>query len=179
MFFNKYKDRCDQLGLSADDLYQESFFAIEKAVRKYRPEKNVKFLTYAGWPLKAQFFCVAKMHSTGWQNNNVYSAISLDEENNEPETRLLDCVSDETAETEIETVIVKDYTDNLRRDLDEAMSALTSHQAKILKKRYYEDLRPAEIARELHIKRASLTRPFQQALETLKANQKLSQYQLN
>lgn len=178
LFFSKYKIRCEQLGLTIEDLYQESFFAIEKSARMYQPEKNVKFLTYAGYHLQTQFFTAAKMRSTGWQNDTTLFAISLDEEHEDTEMCLLDYLSDDSAETDIETVIEKDYIEHLRSDLDEAMNALTEHQTNLVKKRYYENIRPVEIARELKVQRASLTKPFNKALEVLRENQKLNQYWL-
>lgn len=176
LFFSKYKIRCEQLGLTIEDLYQESFFAIEKSVRMYQPEKNVKFLTYAGYHLQTQFLKTAKMRSTGWQNDTTICSISLDEENEDTETCLLDYLSDDSAEAEIETIIEKDYIEHLRSDLDEAMNALTDHQTNLVKKRYYENIRPVEIAKELKVQRASLTKPFNKALEVLRENQKLNQY---
>ena len=78
-FFNTYADRCQSFGLELEDIQQESFFAIYKAVEGFKPEQGVVFLTYAGYCLKKAFFDMTKMNYKGWQKNAVHScSCSLD-----------------------------------------------------------------------------------------------------
>jgi DNA-directed RNA polymerase specialized sigma subunit len=45
-FYHRHADLCSFMGLEQDDLIQEAYFGIHKAVKMYDAEKGVKFLTY-------------------------------------------------------------------------------------------------------------------------------------
>src|SRR5660397_85378 len=52
-FANKYSF---QTFLTVDDLFQEGILGLMKAVDKYKPNKGVRFSTYAVWHIKRSIF---------------------------------------------------------------------------------------------------------------------------
>ena len=175
LFFNRYRLRCDQLGVTVEDLHQEGYFGIVDAVSKYEPEKNVRFLTYADYHCKKQFFKIAKMRSTGWQNNPFHTCASLDELRGDGEINLFDSLPDDASAQSLDDVIEREFTEQVRKDVENAMTSLTDHQANIIVKRFYEGMRPVEIARERNVQRASLSGPFKSAFEKLRNDENLKQ----
>ncbi len=52
---------CRFMGMEQDDLIQEAFLGIDKAVKMYDAAKNVKFLTYAEYHIRSRFYSAVKM----------------------------------------------------------------------------------------------------------------------
>jgi RNA polymerase sigma factor (sigma-70 family) len=182
-FYWAYKDRCGQIGLEVDDLYQEGYFAIHKAVENFDASLNKTLLTYAGYQLKRRFFDVSKMHSTGWQKNTTYYAMSLDaptgrydkiHSTSKKDMALLNVLVDEIDIAE--GVIEQIYTKSLGEALEEAMTSLTERQAYILVERYYNKVQPANIARHFGISRTNISRSCMRALARLRTNETLQTY---
>ena len=178
-FANRYHARCCNLGLEPDDLFQEGYFAIERACTAFDPAKGCTFLTYAGFHLKSRFFTVAKMHFTGWQNNTVYQASSLDELRVNKEGCAyypLDLLIDTSSLTAINAITEDDWHEGLRQTLESSMSSLIERQAYILRKRYCEGVRPVDLARELGVTRPVVGASSKRALAKLNAQEQIRQY---
>lgn len=178
-FFNAYKYRCSQIGLEVDDLYQEGFLAIHRAVKGFEPAKNVLFLTYASYRLKCQFFDVCKMHSTGWEKNTAYQTISLDEpiDSAENETTFVDLLADEA---DLETTVIEQvFNERLSQDLETAMTRLTERQAYIITERYSNELSLSEIARQVGVTKAVICKSHTSALANLKISKVMQAYKLS
>ena len=115
-FLNKYYERCTLVGIALEDLQQEAYLGIHKAVRQYDANKGVKFLTYAGYHLMSRFYDTAKMHSSGW--NKRQEPISLDSaifvNDSGEDICLMDNLTDSNAEAEIDEAVNRDYMDNVR-----------------------------------------------------------------
>lgn len=174
-FFSKYTLKCEQFGITTDDLYQEGYFAFLKAIDYFDPGKECKFLTVFDLFLKSAFYDTCKMRSTRGKNDTTYQAISLDASQTEDGCTLKDIIADER--NAIDEYIDQDFQKQFRADAEKAFESCTDRQAQITKLRYYENIRPTEIAKRLNASKASLTRPFKSALEHLRKSEFLAQYQ--
>lgn len=175
-FIRTYSDRCRQLGLELEDLEQEGFLAVYEAVEGFDPEREVTFLTYAGYHIKHRFFSVAKMNYANWQNNAVRQASSLDEQayTDNAELAVVDTLaSDEDVEA---SVVDKVYIESFRRDLAGAVAGLNESWREVLYAIYIRELKPVNFAREQGVTRVVVNRKHRRALETLRANEAIRAY---
>ncbi len=177
IFFNTYTDRCQSVGLELDDLYQESFFAVHKAIEKYNPDKGTAFLTCFGYYLKAQFFDSAKMHSTGWRNNSVYYAESLDAPayKSSTETKLDLLSDDENTET---TIVDRLYTENLSSIMNLEISKIRVTWQGVIKEIYYNDVKAIDLAKQKGVSRGVICKQHRAALKALGGSPILRAYAL-
>jgi RNA polymerase sigma factor, sigma-70 family len=171
-FFNSYRDRCTQLGLQVEDLAQEGYFGIHKAVELFDSERAGTFLTYAGYQLKTSFFTSAKMRHSGWQNNTSYKASSLNAPvSDENTSALLDTLIDKS---DLETEVVERvYAEQLGRDLDDALNALSEKQAIIMREVHLLKNRPIDVSQRLGVSRATVCGLGRRAFIKLRENKTL------
>lgn len=175
-FINTYSDRCRQLGFELEDLKQEGYLAIHKAVEGFNAERSTTFLTYAGYHIKHRFFSVAKMNYRNWQNNAIQSATSIEEPISEEGLTIADTLkSNEDFEA---SVVDKVYFENAGRDLREAIAELREGWQEVLFAIYFQGIHQASLARSLGVARPVVTRKHRRGLETLRANKALQIYAL-
>lgn len=178
-FYNTYLGRCQSFGLTLEDLQQESFLAIYKAVEGFTPERNTAFLTYAGYCLKKVFFDVTKMNYEGWQKNAIRScSLSLDAlvSTNDDEFSLADTLVSEN-DTENE-VVEKVYAENLNRDIMQAVGELRESWQDVIHSVYFIGLRPADIARLEGCARTVVSKKHRSALACLAHSPVLQAYRV-
>ncbi|MCI9406062.1 MAG: sigma-70 family RNA polymerase sigma factor [Oscillospiraceae bacterium] len=65
-------------GLEQDDLLQEAYLGLLKAIRFFRPEKGVPFSAFAGICMKRQLISVVRRQNAG-KNRLFFDSISLEE----------------------------------------------------------------------------------------------------
>jgi RNA polymerase sporulation-specific sigma factor len=180
-FYSGNKDRCTAVGVEADDLYQQGYFALLKAVKAYDASKDFKLTAYFSFHLKNAFREITKMRSTGWEKKQ--EPISLDAiryENAEGNgVTLLDSLVDISAEADLDSIIESDYTQQLHADLVAAMSELPDIQRKIIELIYFDNVDTDEAAKAID-KNPNYVRTIQQrALERLSRHKRLQAYRAN
>lgn len=177
-FYVAYEDRCKNMGVEVEDLEQEGYIAIYKAVEGFDPSRNTTFLTYAGLCLKRAFFSACKMNYANWQGNMVRRASSLDAQayaDNE-ELSIGDTIADDE---DIEASIVdKLYLESAGQDLHKAVAELREGWQDVLYAIYVRELSPSDYARELNVTRVVVNRKHRRALQTLRENESLQAYAL-
>lgn len=176
-FYKSWSARCSQMGIELEDLYQEGYFAIQQAVDGYDSNKDVTFLTYAGYYLKKCFGDTIKVRYKNWQNNTCRQASSIDAPLNEEGFTLADTLTDGT---DIEnSVINKIYTEKLSRDLNGALDEMdNANWRKAIEGTIFADTRPAEYARQIGVSRPVVQRFRRRAFETLRENPIIQSYAL-
>ena len=176
-FYNAYSGRCAQMSVELEDLYQEGYFAIQKAVDGYDIDKGVTFLTYAGYHIKNCFGDALKIRYKNWQNNTCRQASSIDAPLNEEGYTLANTLADNT---DVESsVIDKLYTDKLGRDLNEALDEMgNANWRKAIEGTIFAGTRPAEYARQIDLSRPVVQRFLRRAFETLRENPVIQAYAL-
>ncbi len=178
-FYNTYLSRCKAFGLEYEDIQQEGFLAVYKAVEGYQPEHEVVFLTYAGYCLKQAFFAITKMNYANWQNNAVRScSLSLDAPvySDNTELTLADTLeADNNLEDE---VINKIQSENLTRDLKNAIGGLRESWQDVIYTVYFVGIKPAELARLEGVSRSVVSRKCRLALACLAKSPALQAYRV-
>jgi len=174
-FYTKNIDRCAAIGITEDDLYQECYLTIYKAVEQYDLAKGFKFLTHMGYYIKNCLRDVSKLKSA----TEKYFVVSLDASNpndDEDNRTLLGLIPDPDGEKRIDDIAEQDYISKRRTDLDTAASSLSVEQANVINLRYYNDLTIAETAERLKVPDAKISHLQKKALKTLSVNPLLQEY---
>jgi len=108
-FYHRHYTRCAEMSVEIEDLEQEAYLGIQKAAERFKPEKSVKFLTYAEYWLKAHFYAAAKLKGTGYR----YSETKLEDtkflNDNGTAMSLTDIIPDPRAEDDIYDIIEQEY----------------------------------------------------------------------
>lgn len=129
-----YLPFAERQGYDLDDLIQESYFAMEEAVRVYDPEAGFAFTTYLNFQVKR----AARTLLLYWRGQRRYvDAVSLDTTASESEdTPLLNLIPDENSPFETAA------TDRIQNsELRESMKRhLHPEEYKVLQDRYWQCL---------------------------------------
>ena len=177
-FYVAHESRCKNMGVEVEDLEQEGYIAIYKAVEGFDPSRNTTFLTYAGFCLKKAFFGICRMNYANWQGNMIRRASSLDAQayaDNE-ELSIGDTIADD--EDFEASIVDKLYLESAGQDLRKAVAELREGWQDVLYAIYVRELSPSDYARELNVTRVVVNRKHRRALETLRENEALQAYAL-
>lgn len=101
-FYNRHKRRCEKCGIEIDDLMNEAFFALCKAVESYCKHREYKFTTYLTYPLKSHFNALIERRTNKTLNEPLNNCASLDKplEEFDEKVNLIDTIADSGAEFE-------------------------------------------------------------------------------
>lgn len=173
-----HEGRCKNMGVEVEDLEQEGYIAIYKAVEGFDPSRNTTFLTHAGLCLKKAFFGICRMNYANWQGNMIRQASSLDAQayaDNE-ELSIGDTIADN--EDFEASIVDKLYLESAGPDLRKAVAELREGWQDVLYAIYVRGLSPSDYARELNVTRVVVNRKHRRALQTLRENESLQAYAL-
>lgn len=127
---NKYRDivnmktnRFFVIGAEKDDMIQEGFWGLYKAIQSFNPEKQNSFRTFANLCIERQLITVLKT-SNRQKNIPLNSSFSLNvsayDENDD--VSVLDVLDTKTAEDPLETIIKKEYYVSIESKIDKNLS---------------------------------------------------------
>lgn len=127
---NKYRDivtmktnRFFIIGAEKDDMIQEGFWGLYKAIQSFDPQKQNSFRTFANLCIERQLITVIKT-SNRQKNIPLNSSFSLNvsayDENDD--VSVLDVLDTKTAEDPLETIIKKEYYENFENKIDQNLS---------------------------------------------------------
>lgn len=127
---NKYKDvvkmktnRFFVIGAEKDDMIQEGFWGLYKAILSFDPEKQNSFRTFANLCIERQLITVIKT-SNRQKNIPLNSSFSLNisayDENDD--ISVLDVLDTKTIEDPLETIIKKEYYASFEDKIDKNLS---------------------------------------------------------
>jgi len=167
-FYYNHSKQCDAFGVEADDLYQEGYFAICKAVEQYNPDKGVKFLTYAGYHIIKCFYSAAKLNRAAGK----HSAISLDAptnfDGNDGDLTILNILDATSANDEIDNIINREYMRVVLPILNEVLQALSVTQRDTVINCLGFGMSYSEYARYRGVTRATVQHSCDRALKNLR-----------
>ncbi len=127
---NKYKDivamktnRFFIIGAEKDDMIQEGFWGLYKAIQSFDPDKQNSFRTFANLCIERQLITVIKT-SNRQKNMPLNSSFSLNvsayDENDD--TTVLDVLDTKTAEDPLETIIKREYYETVEDRIHKNLS---------------------------------------------------------
>lgn len=177
-------DKCRTAGLEIEDLFQISYFALEPAVKAFDAEKKYSFLTYLGVHLKNIFYKEIKVTNSGgkWYNrqDSLARAQSLNapvyENKDSDELTLETLVPDEDSEEPFKDIEDRLYNEQLRADLEEAISSLESRDAQIIRDFYFNDLYEEALTEKFELSRSRVRLIRDRALQKLRGHKSLQSY---
>jgi len=127
---NKYRDlvsmkanRFFVIGAEREDIIQEGFWGLYKAIQCFDPEKQNSFKTFANLCIERQLITVIKT-SNRQKNIPLNSSFSLNrtayDENDD--VSVLDILDTRTVEDPLETIIKKEYYETVENRIDKNLS---------------------------------------------------------
>ena len=175
-FYQKFSSRCCQIGVGTDDLIQVGFFALNNAVKAYT--SDYKFLTYLSHQLKNQFYDLTKMHASGWQNNTIYNAFSLDTPiTDDSEHTQWDLVPDPSAEQDVYAFIDEDEKNELKENVHKAIKTLADKERYLINQYFFVNSSISDIAKRLNVSAGRANDIKKQALTHLRKSKYLKKYE--
>ena len=145
-------DRMQPAGVTAEDAFQCTYFAVLAAVRAFDPARGYRFAAYLKHPLRNELFDLIGFRIKRDLLDPVNSARSLSMPMGEDESlTLADIVPDEQAETAFLTAEERVYRQQLRQMLDGCLSQMEGKQAEVIRLRYYEGCTQRETACRLGV----------------------------
>ena len=129
---NKYKEIVNlkvgkyfMVGAEKEDIIQEGLIGLFKAIKTYNAEKNNTFKTFANMCIERQLITAIK--SSNRQKHmplNSYLSLNMSAYDNEEESgaELMDTFDSKTIEDPLETIINKEYYDEIEKSIDKTLS---------------------------------------------------------
>lgn len=129
---NKYKEVVNlkvgkyfMVGAEKEDIVQEGLIGLFKAIKTFNAEKNNTFKTFANMCIERQLITAIK--SSNRQKHmplNSYLSLNMSAYDNEEENgaELMDTFDSKTIEDPLETIINKEYYDEIERSIDKTLS---------------------------------------------------------
>lgn len=126
-------------GVEVEDLMQEGFAAMLRAVESFDCSAGAKFTTWLGLHLKGAFTEATGQRTQRQKQDPLYVAVSLDAPvyGGDEATHLGDLLSDPSAEAAMLAVEERDRSDRLRALVAELLSELPENQRKAVVGRYW------------------------------------------
>ena len=133
-----------------DDLKQSGYLALVKAVERYRPDSEAKFATVLALWLRNEFAVAAGLRRSRDAFLRVGRRLD-DPVGDDTDTVLGDLIEDPTAMDAFADAERRVFNEQLHAALENVLSQLDDDDADVIRKRYFDGLRPAEIGDERQI----------------------------
>lgn len=158
----KYNDKERDI----DDLISVGTIGLIKAVDSFKPDKNIKFATYAAKCIDNEILMMLRSEKKKIREVSIYEPIGTDKEGNE--ISIIEIVGDDTEDV-VEGHIRKQRVECLKKNIDKV---LTKREKMIIIKRYglfeTDEMTQSELAKTLGISRSYVSRIEKKALGKLK-----------
>ena len=113
------------IGAEKEDIVQEGLIGLFKAIKTFNSEKNNTFKTFANMCIERQLITAIK--SSNRQKHmplNSYLSLNASAYNNDEEngTEIIDTFDSKTVEDPLETIMKKEYYDEIEKSIDKSLS---------------------------------------------------------
>ena len=113
------------IGAEKEDIVQEGMIGLYKAIKSYSDDKNTSFKSFANMCIERQLITAIK--SSNRQKHmplNSYLSLNMSAYDNEEENgaELMDTFDSKTIEDPLETIINKEYYDEIEKSIDKTLS---------------------------------------------------------
>lgn len=164
-------------GVTEEDLYQSGFLAVVVAAETFREDAGVKFLTWLDFPLKTAFAEAAGYRTDKRNSLNYATGIDAPIPGTDSLT-VADTMEDQGAAQDFEEVEHREWLEQLRQALGDALAKLPPEQAE-LRKRYFENMTQEDAAVALGVDKNTGRAYEARAMRTLRdrrTNQRLREF---
>lgn len=165
----RYFNHCSALGTlhyELDDLIQEAYFAMLKAVEYYNQDRGYAFTTYLCYTLKTAFAEVAGTRRPKQRNDGIKYSVSTDAPlNDESNETFADIIP---SNTDVESDVKEKISNHeLHNALEAALKTLTKTQEKILRGIFYDNMTAEQLAKAASCTHQNISLEKSKALEKL------------
>lgn len=165
------KEACTASGVSIDDLAQEAYIAMLKAVEDWDGEW--RFTTFLGRHLLTRWDEAAHLR-TG-RSDALQGAVSFEAPVSDDIT-LADAIEDKEAAYKMEQVEQRDYICRLRRDVQEAMESLPDEHRRLVHMRFWEGRTLSQCGQAIGKSRSCAACLESQAFRLMLRDKRIRQY---
>ena len=146
-YYVRYKDRCRLCGVTADDLRQEGYLSMLKAIKAYtnRPEehKDTLFTSFCKFPFKNhanELIGMRTVHSRNEPLNCSHSSLDepLDDSNGETSATIGDLIPDQKAEEPFREIEQSDYCRAVRETVSTTLTDKPK-ELEVIERLYYNN----------------------------------------
>ncbi len=166
MLMSRFFPLCARHGLTEEDLRQECYFALLRAIASYDPNKGLLLASYLSYHIRN----VAQEALGGRRRKGTPPLIvSLDEPVPGTENCTIgDIIKDESAEAAIDKVQIDWLREQLQACLDDCLFQLKPEQRDTIRSRYFEGKKLREIAETDGVSVANVRQREQAGLRALR-----------
>lgn len=166
---NKFYYACSINGVARfeeNDLIQEAYFAMLKAVEYYNQDSGYAFTTYLNYTLKIAFAEVAGTRRPKQRNDGIKYSVSADVPlNNESDETFAEVIP---SNTDVEADVIENVSNQeLHNALEAALKTLTKTQEKILRGIFYDNMTMEQLAETASCTHQNISLEKGKALEKL------------
>ena len=177
-FYAKHEQACTRSGVALEDLEQESFFALRKAVNSFKPEAGHKLNSYLNFHILT--VCNEAIGNRSRKQQPLDIAVRFDCPLNEnEELTLADTVPDSEAEKAFETATDKIFNTGFICAFYYAVGDLPDVQRKAVEMRYIECRTYKQIANTLNITISKARTEVFKGVQALRRNRNICRYNEN
>ena len=168
-------ERAEAAGVAREDLLQESYFALLRAVDVYDPETGFAFSSFLKYPIKNIVNQALGLRTEKGRNDPLTNASSFDAP-----------IGDDDDETFLRYLAVKNdpigeatdrlYREKLREDLERSLAELPEREESLIRAVYYEGKTLEQASERIGCSCKYAWELEQEALETLRMKEALQAY---
>lgn len=137
----RYSEPLSRAGVQIDDLTQESYFAFLDAIQSYDESKGYKFTSYLNYPL---LNCIRSL--IGGKSYTALNTADSLERPIEDDLLLADMVADPM--NDFLPIEERLYWEQVRKDLEQGISALDGMQQDVIRGKYYNGLSTKDLSQQ-------------------------------
>lgn len=172
LYLHRFKhisqEHIDSYGLTDEDIIQELYFALLKAVKSFDSKKEYKFTTYLHYHVLNTFRALVGAHKKTDLLNISASLDSMVSDNPKDGT-ILDFVADESAEEDFCEIENNAYNEELRKILDEVMQKnLSPAELKRIREYFFNNKTIQKISEEENCSNSAVSYSIKNGLNKIK-----------
>ena len=170
--YRLHRDNFDRCGVEAWDIKQASYFAFLDAVRAFKPDSGLKFVSYLNYPFKKTVNVLLGRRTSRTVNEPLNSFTSLDKliaTSEGDSCSLSEAIPDKTSLAFVEDIEKRSEAETLRSITEK----LSEPYKSIIKARYFEGLTLQATAEKLSMSRDRVRHLEGRALRILRQSKSL------
>ncbi|MBR6119371.1 MAG: sigma-70 family RNA polymerase sigma factor [Oscillospiraceae bacterium] len=167
--------RAASVGVTKEDLYQEGYFALLRAIKAYNPDKGFRFVSYLKYTVKNSVADAIHIRTPGDRDNPTYRAISIYSPiADDSESQLLDFLQD--PKDQFEEIEEAEQRKCIEKDVGDSIADLSPVQRRIILSRYYKLMTLSEIGKSEGISGQRVSQIENLALDQLRKDARIQRH---
>ena len=161
------RDNCISVGVTVDDIIQSGFIALTEAVKAFKPESGIKFVSYITYPMKKQVDTLLGRRSSYRDGLNYSISLDMPINNNTDDLTIGDVLPDTEAKTAPQSIEDDIFNIQLKKALTKEISQLSEQEQRIIFDRHFDNLKFSDISQRENIPEWKAKNLYTSALHSL------------